>query len=74
MIKILFSRIVYPQLRPPQKNNDFDGFSHFLEKLDIFVENIVKVELKIIENNKVTRMPTEASKQTKCFSRSAASN
>ena len=24
------------KLCPPQKNEDFDGFSHFLEKLDIF--------------------------------------
>ena len=40
MIKISFLRIGYPQLRPPQKNSDFDGFSLFLEKLEIFLWTI----------------------------------
>ena len=34
MIAISFLRIVYPQLRPPQKNNNFDSVSFFLEKLE----------------------------------------
>ena len=27
-------KIVYPPLRQPQKDHDFDGFLHFLEKLE----------------------------------------
>ena len=40
--KNIFYRIVYPQLRPPHKNKDFDGFSLFLEKLETFFEQIFK--------------------------------
>ena len=34
MMKISMLRFVYPPLRPPQKDHDFDGFLHFLEKLE----------------------------------------
>ena len=34
IIKIFMLKIVYPPLRQPQKDHDFDGFLHFLEKLE----------------------------------------
>ena len=33
-IKIFMLKIVYPPLQQPQKDHYFDGFLHFLEKLE----------------------------------------
>ena len=41
-------KIVYPPLRQPQKDHDFNGFLHFLEKLESSLGTIFWI---IIEND-----------------------
>ena len=46
MTKISMLRVVYP-LPPPQKDYDFDGFLHFLEKLKRYLQSIYDLSYKM---------------------------